>query len=64
MNEDVRDEAVRIVDARHGFTAEFAPDPQAHRDEYDAEEERIREERVQRRMRQHYRDNPPDNAKN
>jgi hypothetical protein len=34
----VRDEAVRIVDTRHGYTAEHAPDPESHRAEYDAEE--------------------------
>jgi hypothetical protein len=36
----VRDEAVRIVDQRHGYTVEHAPDPEAHRAEYDEEERR------------------------
>lgn len=40
----VRDEAVRRVDARHGYTCEFAPDPDAHRGEYDVEEATIRQE--------------------
>jgi hypothetical protein len=35
---DLRDRAVEIVDVRHGFTAEFAPDPDAHRAEYDETE--------------------------
>ncbi len=29
---------MRIVDQRHGYTVEFAPDPHCHRDEYDAAE--------------------------
>lgn len=37
----VRDEAVRAVDARHGYTVEYAPDPEAHRAEYDEEERRV-----------------------
>lgn len=36
--QSVRDLAVMRVDQRHGFTMEFAPDPLAHRWEYDAEE--------------------------
>lgn len=36
-----RDQAVANVDARHGFTVEFAPDPEQHRAEYDNEEERL-----------------------
>jgi hypothetical protein len=36
------DEAVRIVDGRHNYTVEFAPDPDAHRAEYDAEYRRLR----------------------
>lgn len=34
---DHRDEAIRRVDQRHGYTVEGAPDPDAHRAEYDAE---------------------------
>jgi hypothetical protein len=34
----VRDEAVRRVDAREGFTCEFAPSPEQHREEYREEE--------------------------
>ena len=36
------DEAVRIVDGRHGYTVEYAPDPDSHRAEYDAEYQRLR----------------------
>lgn len=39
--ETARDVAVRIVDARYSYTAEYAPDPDAHRAEYDLEEERL-----------------------
>lgn len=39
--EDVRADAVRHVDARHGYTCEFAPSPDAHREEYDARERRL-----------------------
>jgi len=39
---DARDEAVRIVDQRHGYTVEASPDPDAHRAEYDDEEARLR----------------------
>jgi hypothetical protein len=63
-DEEIREQAVRNVDARHGYTVEFSIDPRAHRDEYDAEEERLRDERLQARMRDHYRANPPENAKN
>ena len=42
MDVSARDEAIRRVDQRHGYTVEFAPDPDAHRAEYDAEEEAIR----------------------
>lgn len=38
---EIRDEAVRRVDGRYGYTAEHAPDPAAHRDEYDREEEEL-----------------------
>lgn len=41
MNREARDEAVRIVDARHGYTVEQAPNPDAHREEYDREEARL-----------------------
>lgn len=37
----LRDEAVRIVDQRHGYTCEFAPSPAAHMAEYDAELHRL-----------------------
>jgi Mn-dependent DtxR family transcriptional regulator len=40
----IRDEAVRRVDARYGYTCEFSSDPDGHRYEYDLEEETIREE--------------------
>lgn len=39
----IRDEAVRRVDERHGFTMEFAPSPSQHKAEYDLEEEAIRD---------------------
>jgi regulator of replication initiation timing len=42
---DFRDEAVANVDQRHGFTYEFAPNPEAHRAEYGGEERRLRDER-------------------
>ncbi len=35
---------LKSVDRRHGFTCEFSCAPDAHRDEYDAEEERLRAE--------------------
>ena len=38
-----REAAVEIVDRRHGYTVEFAPTPEAHRAEYDAEELAIKE---------------------
>lgn len=60
--DDVRDQAIKNVDAECGYTVEFAPDPQHHRDLYDAEEERLREGRLQQRMREHYRSHPPDNG--
>lgn len=39
---DLWDEAVRIVDQRHGYAIEFAPDPDAHRAEYVNEYRRLR----------------------
>jgi hypothetical protein len=44
-DDDIRDLAVARVDGRHGYTVEFAPDPETHRAEYDDEEARIRHER-------------------
>lgn len=41
LREAVRHEAVRLVDQRHGYTVEFAPDPDKHRAEYDAEEAKL-----------------------
>lgn len=40
---EYRDQAVRNVDKRHGYTAEHSPDPVAHREEYDAEEKHLRD---------------------
>jgi hypothetical protein len=40
------DKAVEIVDGRHGYAIEFAPDPDAHRAEYDAEYRRLRREEI------------------
>jgi hypothetical protein len=40
----LRDRAVANVDARHGYTVEFASDPDAHRAEYDEEERRLEAE--------------------
>lgn len=34
----LRDLAVKIVDTLHGYTAEYAPDPDGHREEYGAVE--------------------------
>lgn len=39
----VRDLAVERVDGRHGFTMEFAPNPYAHKLEYDDEERALAE---------------------
>jgi len=41
FREKIRDRAVTAVDARHGYTMEFAPSPAAHRAEYEAEEDRL-----------------------
>lgn len=41
---ELRSEAVRIVDERHGFTYEFSNTPQMHLAEYDEEEQRLREQ--------------------
>lgn len=38
----VRDQACLAVDARHGFTMEFAPCPENHAQDYDEEEHRLR----------------------
>lgn len=39
--ERIRERAVTNVDARHGYTMEFAPSPAVHRAEYAEEEARI-----------------------
>jgi hypothetical protein len=39
---DLRAQAVQLVDGRHGYTMEFAACPQAHSDDYDIEEQRLR----------------------
>src|SRR5262249_49224357 len=36
-----REEAIRVVDGRHGYSIEFAADPAAHDQEWRAEEERL-----------------------
>lgn len=43
--EELRELAVERVDARHGYTMEFAPSPVQHREEYDREEEALRSAR-------------------
>lgn len=45
---ELRSEAVRIVDERHGYTYEFSNAPQMHLAEYDEEEQRLREQREPR----------------
>lgn len=40
-SEHARDAAVRIVDARHGYTVEHSPHPEIHRREYEREERRL-----------------------
>lgn len=40
----IRSQAVENVDARHGYTYEFSSSPNAHLQEYDDEEQRLREE--------------------
>jgi hypothetical protein len=47
----VWDKAVEIVDGRHGYTVEFAPNPAAHRAEYDAEYRRLRREEMKEARR-------------
>lgn len=42
---DIRSEAVRLVDERHGFTYEFSNAPYNHLLEYDEEEARLHAER-------------------
>jgi hypothetical protein len=42
-SDPIRDEAVRRVDQRHGYTVEFASDPEEHRAEYDDEEARLKQ---------------------
>lgn len=37
----IRDQAVRNVDARYGYTCEFSSSPERHVMEYDEEEERL-----------------------
>jgi hypothetical protein len=39
--EAIRDQAVRNVDARYGYTCEHSASPDAHRQEYDDEEARL-----------------------
>lgn len=41
VEELIRDEAVRRVDASEGFTKEFAPSPEQHAEFYNEEERRI-----------------------
>jgi hypothetical protein len=41
VEDSVRGEAVRRVDASEGFTMEFAPSPEQHAQSYDEEERRI-----------------------
>jgi hypothetical protein len=41
--EVVRAAAVLAVDTRYGYTADYAPNPDAHRGEYELEQERITE---------------------
>lgn len=36
-----REEAIRTVDGRHGYSIEFAADPAAHEQDWRAEEERL-----------------------
>lgn len=38
----LRDLAISMVDGKHGFTMEFAPSPDAHREEYDRMERDLR----------------------
>jgi hypothetical protein len=42
---EIRSEAVRIVDERHGWTYEFSNQPNCHLIEYDEEERRLLAER-------------------
>jgi hypothetical protein len=41
VDAEARTEAIRIVDQRHGYTMEFAPDPLAHSQEYEEEERKL-----------------------
>lgn len=42
----LRDRAVQVVDARHGYSIEFSPGPGAHAAEYDLEEVHLHRERA------------------
>ena len=41
-DDPIRDQAVANVDARHGYTIEHSPNPEAHHAEYGEEEARLR----------------------
>jgi hypothetical protein len=38
---DLREEAVRLVDRRHGYTCEYSSSPEGHRNEYQLEHEAL-----------------------